>query len=55
VPHVTLLLFDDEDEMRNVLSGVTSDNVLHVPLEYVSSAGVDRRGQSRGIPTMVIS
>jgi len=33
VPHVTLLLFDGEGELRNVLTGVKSDEVLQRAFE----------------------
>lgn len=33
VPHVTLLLFDGEGELRNVLTGVNSDEVLQRAFE----------------------
>jgi len=33
LPQVALLLFDDEDEMRNLLSAVSSDEVLQPAFE----------------------
>ena len=33
VPHVTLLLFDGKGELRNVLTGVKSEGVLHRSFE----------------------